>query len=119
MHPSAATWLIVSSAAMLVGAAPVTGHAQSSSSVIPDNARARSYGGGWECNRGFRETAGRCIVVTVPSNAYLAPEGSSWICNRGFRAEGATCTAVQIPTNAYAVDSRYDRGWRCNRGYRV
>ena len=87
--------LLLGSAALFVGALPVDGHAQGSASAVPDNARQRSYG--WDCNRGFRETAGRCVAVIVPSNAYLSPEGTSWTCNRGFRAEGAACKAVQAP----------------------
>ena len=116
MRASAVVWLIIGSATPVLAAVPGTGHAQSPSSTIPDNARHRSYGSGWDCSRGFRETGGRCVAVIVPANAYLSPEGSSWICNRGFRAEGAACKAVQVPANAYAVDSRYDKGWRCQRG---
>ena len=110
--------LIVSCAALFALAAPAAGTQRTRSPAIPDNARPRSYGSGWDCNRGFRETAGRCAVVVVPANAYLSPEGSSWTCDRGFRPEGAACAAVNVPVNAYAVDTRYDRGWRCNRGYR-
>ena len=109
-------YLLLGSAALFVAALPFDEHAQASPSAIPDNARQRSYG--WDCNRGFRETAGNCVAVIVPANAYLSPEGTSWTCNRGFRPEGAACKAVQAPANAYVVDTRYDRGWQCNRGYR-
>jgi hypothetical protein len=110
---------IVCLATVFFGVVPITAHAQSPNSTIPDNARARSYGSGWECNRGFRETAERCVTVDVPANAYLSPEGTSWTCDRGFRAEGAKCVSVQVPAHGYAVDARYDKGWRCNRGYRI
>jgi hypothetical protein len=118
LHTSTLNSLLVIYAALFAGGVTVEAAAQSASSAIPDNARQRSYGGGWECKRGYRETAGRCDKVIVPANAYLSSEGSSWICNRGFLTDGARCTAVQIPLNGHAVDTRYDKGWRCNRGYR-
>src|ERR1700741_537969 len=74
----ALTCLLVSSATLFVGPAPVAAQTQASISAIPDNARPRSYGTGWNCNRGFRESVGRCVAVTVPPNAYLSPDGSSW-----------------------------------------
>lgn len=32
-----------------------------------------SYGGGWECHRGFRRVDGSCVEVVVPENAGSHP----------------------------------------------
>ena len=49
-------------------AVPLDASAQGRES-IPDNAHRKSYGHGWECNDGFRETSGACVAVQVPANA--------------------------------------------------
>src|SRR5512138_196859 len=97
LRVSTMTCLIASAAAVLIGMLQPDAHAQSSSTAIPDNARQRSYGSGWQCNRGYRETVGKCVAVLVPADAYLSPDGSSWTCNRGFRSVNDTCTAVVVP----------------------
>jgi hypothetical protein len=45
---------------------------------IPDNARRVAYGKGWECNRGYVERGGKCIVLGLATaeevRAYLIQE---------------------------------------------
>src|SRR4029453_5995942 len=38
--------------------------------VAPEHSQPIGYGKGWECERGFREIAGRCSEVVVPANAH-------------------------------------------------
>ena len=63
--------------------------AQSDSVELPGNARAKSYGSGWECERGYREDNGTCAAIGVPANAYLTNSsyGSGWECGRGYRED--------------------------------
>ena len=55
----------------LMVAAPSLVFAQGGSVKLPENARAKSYGGGWECERGYREDNGVCAAIRIPANAYL------------------------------------------------
>jgi len=77
--------------------------AQSPTTEIPANAKARSFGGGWDCVRGYRKADGACVAITVPANAYATRTsyGSIWECNRGYRKAGETCTMVVVPANGY------------------
>jgi hypothetical protein len=45
--------------------------ARESSIGIPDNARAKNFGSGWECYQGFREEKLSCVAVRLPENAHL------------------------------------------------
>ena len=45
---------------------PLHAQAQSSSDRVPENASARSYGNGWSCNPGYRESNGECEAIAVP-----------------------------------------------------
>lgn len=85
---------------------------------IPANARATSYGSGWECNRGYQNSAGSCVAITIPPNAYAtdASYGRGWECKHGYRDVDNTCVAVKVPANGYLDASGKD--WKCNRGYR-
>ena len=80
---------------------------------VPANAHPKSYGKGWECNQGYRETREGCTAVDVPANAFptLAAYGKGWECKYGFRALEEGCVRIEIPANAY-LDGRGDR-WRC------
>ena len=42
----------------LLAAAPGVVFAQGGSVGMPDNAHAKSYGSGWECDQGYREVKG-------------------------------------------------------------
>ena len=37
---------------------------------LPENATAKSYGTGWNCNVGYRKKNNACDAVIIPSNAY-------------------------------------------------
>ena len=99
-------------------AVPSTGFAQNGSAMIPENARAKIYGGVWECDPGFRKMDNACAGVEVFVNAYPTKEsfGRSWVCLRGHQEVDETCVSVTVPQNAY-LSSIGDR-WICNRGFR-
>ena len=101
----------------LLAVAPCLVLAEDGSVEIPKNARAKSFGSGWECNRGYREVNGACAAVKVPANAFPtnASYGHGWQCSRGYRQADESCAAIKIPPNAY-LDASGDR-WRCDRGY--
>lgn len=72
-----------------------------SAQAIPENAHRVSWGKGWGCNPGFRETDRRCVRVIVPDNAPLDITGHNWTCNRGYRRSGSSCVVVAIPEKTY------------------
>jgi hypothetical protein len=86
---------------------------------IPEHASAKRYGGGWECDRGYREANGICMAVKVPADAYAtnASYGPGWECNWGYGKVDETCVAIEVPPNAYLNASGSAR-WTCDRGYR-
>ena len=61
--------------------------AQGVAGTIPANASAKTYGRGWECDRGFHKIDGACAVVALPENAYLTDStyGSGWKCKHGYK----------------------------------
>jgi hypothetical protein len=62
--------------------------AQGGSAVIPENAHAKSYGSGWECDRGYQLSNGGCEIVQLPANAFSTSAASSygrgWECGHGY-----------------------------------
>lgn len=70
---------------------------------VPANAQASTYGPGWECDAGFRETDGACNAIVLPANAYPTNRsyGPGWECNRGYTEAGNACEKIEIPENAY------------------
>lgn len=91
---------------------------QTASQPMPENASAKSYGDGWECNIGFRLNENDCVAVVVPQNAYDTNRsyGSGWECLHGFRrTDEAACVAVEVPEGGF-LDPSGER-WRCLRGY--
>jgi hypothetical protein len=92
--------------------------AQSQSSPMPANAQPKSYGDGWECDRGYRRDGDACLAVIVPQNAYATNRtyGRSWECLYGFQeVDDATCLEVVVPKGGY-LDTSGQR-WNCLRGY--
>ena len=67
------------------------------SQLVPANAHARSYGGGWNCSHGSREEHGACAKVEIPANSFLNPSGNDWECNRLYRKTNDACVAIVIP----------------------
>lgn len=86
---------------------------------VPDNAHAKNYGSGWECDKGFREKNRGCIAIKVPDNAFPTNSnyGQGWECSWGFRQVGTRCAAFKVPQNAF-LNSFGDK-WKCDRGYRA
>ncbi|MEO1019550.1 MAG: hypothetical protein AAFY56_17955, partial [Pseudomonadota bacterium] len=114
-------WLDVASVPMLVAglmAVALIASAQSSAANIPENARAKAYGDGWECEAGFREREGACAAISIPENAYPTgrPYGSGWECRRGFSEYEGACGAIEVPANGFLNASGVN--WDCFRGYR-
>lgn len=98
--------------ALLVFAMPVL--AQS----IPENASAKRFSEGWECNIGFRLAGDNCVAVMVPENAYGTNRtyGLGWECLHGFREVGkVACLAVAVPDGGF-LDPSGER-WHCLRGF--
>ena len=86
------------------------------SQSLPRNASPKTFGGGWECNRGYYRAGQGCVKVQIPKNASLDFLGHDWECNRGYYRVGQGCVRVQIPENA-KLDF-LGHGWECNRGYK-
>ena len=103
----------------LLAVVPGLAFAQSGSVEIPENARVKGYGSGWEYDRGFRTVDGACVAIEVPAKAYPtnALYGRGWGCVRGYREVNEACAAINVPPNAY-LNSSGDQ-WKCDRGYRA
>jgi len=101
----------------LLAAVPALVLARGSSTDIPENARTKSYGSGWECDRGYHAVDKTCVAVKVPANGYFlgVSYGPGWKCDRGYREAGGACVAMVIPENAHLDYS--GNGWECNRPY--
>lgn len=114
--PTVMALFIGSILAVMLFALPAFG--QTAGQPMPENASAKSYGDGWECNIGFRLNENACVAVVVPQNAYDTNRsyGSGWECLHGFRRTGeAACVAVEVPEGGF-LDPSGER-WRCLRGY--
>lgn len=93
--------------------------AQSGVGPMPENAHAKSYGEGWECDLSYRLAGNQCVAVIVPENAYATNRsyGAGWECHHGFRdVNGDTCVEVTIPSGGYLDAS--GQQWKCLRGFR-
>ncbi|SEO18067.1 hypothetical protein [Palleronia pelagia] len=93
--------------------------AQDGTGPMPENAEARSYGGGWNCALGYRVAGEECVTIDIPEHAYATGRsyGSGWACRRGYEEAGGTsCAAISVPDNAFLRSSGYE--WQCDRGYR-
>ena len=86
---------------------------------IPDHATTPRFGGGWDCERGYRKKDGSCIAVKLPSNAYATDSalGLGWKCRRGFKEVKGACVTVDVPEHGYLTAGRGDT-WKCARGFR-
>lgn len=96
----------------------VAGPASAGMGEVPANASAKRFGSGWECDRGFRESKGACVEISVPANAFATKTsyGRGWECRHGFREIREACEAIPVPDNAY-LDASGLR-WNCKRGFR-
>jgi len=91
--------------------------AKETSTKTPENATAKSYGSGWNCNPGFRESKGGCATIKIPVNAYPTNKtyGQGWECKRGFREVNNNCNHIKVPKNGYLDYSGIKV--KCDRGY--
>ncbi len=98
-------------------AAQATSSAKDAAGNMPKNASPKSYGIGWECDRGYRADEGRCMPVKIPMNAYATKSsfGRVWNCKRGYARKNDTCAEIEVPEHGY-LNSDGD-GWRCRRGF--
>ena len=101
----------------LLAAAPGLIYAKGGSIEVPENSTAKSYGGGWNCDKGYRESSGACVAVKVPANAYPTNKsfGRGWECNRGYQQINESCGPIKVLVNGY-LDYSGDK-WKCNRGF--
>ena len=97
--------------------APNLVYAKGVSNGMPENASAKSYGDGWNCNIGYRENKGACTALKIPANAYPTNKtyGQGWECKRSYREINETCDYIKVPKNGY-LDYSGIRV-KCNRGY--
>lgn len=89
-------------------------HIVGESKNIPKNAHA-IYGGGWECDCGYRRCGNECRLVEVPEHGHLDYSGHSWECDFGYYRVGNECRTVIIPEHAHLDYSSHN--WECDRGY--
>lgn len=93
--------------------------AQDGSGALPDNALARSQGGGWDCDVGYRVDGAACREIEIPENAFATglQYGTGWACRRGYEEVfGVSCKVIPVPPNAFLRSSGFD--WQCDRGFR-
>jgi hypothetical protein len=81
--------------------------AQQQASAVPTNAHAKSYGAGWDCDRGYQVSKGACVAMKIPAHAFLTPSGDRWRCGRGYRQTAKACIAVKVPKNTYLVEAAF------------
>ncbi len=92
---------------------------QSGAASVPENAHAKTYGEGWECDLSYRLVRGQCVAIAVPENGYPTNQsyGVGWECQHGFQeANGNTCVEVSVPEGGYLDPS--GEQWKCLRGFR-
>ena len=108
--------LCVTGSMLFVGI-PGQALAQATNRQIPENAEASSYGDGWRCNPGYRESNGACAAIEIPESGFATSlsYGTGWECDRGYRADGDDCVIVEIPENAHLDSGGND--WNCDRPY--
>jgi hypothetical protein len=109
--------LCMTGSVLLVGI-PGQALAQATTGQIPENAEPRSYGDGWRCNPGYRESNDACAAIEIPENGYATSSsfGTGWECSYGFKESNSSCTPVRVPANAHVDYS--ENGWYCNKPYR-
>ncbi|WP_299961063.1 hypothetical protein [uncultured Roseobacter sp.] len=91
--------------------------AQSQSAPMPVNAQPKSYGDGWECDRGYTRDGDACLAIIVSENAYFddASYGPGWSCNRGFAESDDGRQEIDLPDNAHL--DRSGNRWECHRNF--
>lgn len=88
------------------------------SQSMPENASAKSYGDGWECDIGYRPLGEACVAIVIPENAYETNRtyGLGWDCHHGYRQVNNTkCVEVVVPDGGFLGPS--GERWHCLRGF--
>ena len=109
---------IIAGTILILTLLALPGFAQSTGLTVPENASAKTYGDGWDCDLGFRQSEESCAAIIVPENAYSTNRsyGSGWECFHGFQIKDEIeCSLVDVPEGGYLEPS--GKSWRCLRGY--
>lgn len=117
-HPLARAFSRLAVLAGLIASLAFPAFAQDVRAPMPAHAQPKSYGEGWECDRGYRRETDKCLAVIVPENAFATNRtyGAGWECLHGFReVEDAVCIKVVVPDGGYLDPS--GKSWSCLRGY--
>jgi len=77
-----------------------------------------SIGGGWSCNRGYREVNNQqCVEITIPRMHTLWTRVMAWLVVRSRLSAKWTQRAWRLrAANGYLLRRRDD--WKCDRGFR-
>jgi H+/Cl- antiporter ClcA len=93
--------LVALSALVLITSGALSAAAQSTVALLPENAHTRSYGGGWQCDQGFRPADGACVEAVVPENAYAT--------TRATASAGSAIAGLLRSTARHASELPYRR----------
>lgn len=69
-HPMARVFSRLAVLAGLIASLAFPAFAQVSTAPMPAHAQPKSYGEGWECDRGYRREDDACLAVILPENAF-------------------------------------------------
>ena len=95
---------------LLLAACGIMAPAAAAGAQVPSNARARAFGGGWECTWGYRRVEEHCEAVKAPANGYVESSGRGWECNHGFLKAEQQCVKVNVPPNAHLDETWLSHG---------
>src|SRR5690242_18116316 len=84
---------------LLIAACEIIVPAAAAGAAVPNNARASSFGAGWDCIWGYHRVDDHCETVKAPNNGYVDSSGRAWECNRGFLKTEQQCVKVNVPSN--------------------
>src|SRR3989337_302215 len=79
--------------------APGVASAQGEPIAQSPHAHAKPSGGGWACDRGYREANAACVIVEAPPNARLDFSGRGWECDRGYQKIDQSCVSIEVPAH--------------------
>lgn len=116
--PLVRLWILAAIIAGVITSFGFPAVAQDGTGAVPENAHAQRYGGGWDCDLGYRIDDTNCVAIEVPENAHPTGRsyGAGWECGRGYKeVDNASCAEIHVPVNAFLLASGY--GWQCERGF--
>ncbi|MFL6601762.1 MAG: hypothetical protein ACJ8R9_10550 [Steroidobacteraceae bacterium] len=85
---------------------------------IPTHAHFSASGQGWDCDDGFRQVAGFCVLDSQDAPRRMASEvfDGQWRCRAGYQRTNGSCVLPTAPPHASLVGDG-DR-WECDWGFR-